>query len=30
MDYNDVLKHLSPCDLDCMRCADYEHGEIKQ
>ena len=24
------LKHLSPCGLDCQRCADYEHGEIKQ
>lgn len=30
MDYNDVLKHLAPCGLDCARCADYEHGEIKQ
>ena len=30
MDYDDVVKHLAPCGLDCMRCADYEHGEIKQ
>lgn len=30
MEYNDVLKHLAPCGLDCSRCADYEHGEIKQ
>lgn len=30
MEYNDVLRHLAPCGLDCARCADYEHGEIKQ
>ena len=30
MDYADVLRHLSPCGLDCARCADYEHGEIRQ
>lgn len=30
MEYGEVLKHLSPCGLDCVRCADYEHGEIKQ
>ncbi|KAF1084044.1 hypothetical protein SPSYN_02956 [Sporotomaculum syntrophicum] len=30
MEYSDVLKHLSPCGLDCVRCADYEQGEIKQ
>lgn len=30
MDYNSVLKHLAPCGLDCGRCADYEHGEIKR
>lgn len=29
MEYEDVLKHLGPCGLDCVRCADYEHGEIK-
>lgn len=29
MDYTSVLKHLAPCGLDCARCADYEHGEIK-
>lgn len=30
MQYDEVLKHLAPCGLDCVRCADYEHGEIKQ
>jgi hypothetical protein len=30
MEYNEVLKHLAPCGFDCVRCADYEHGEIKQ
>ncbi|MFZ5633410.1 MAG: DUF3795 domain-containing protein [Bacillota bacterium] len=30
MNYEDVLKHLAPCGLDCNRCADYENGEIKQ
>lgn len=30
MDYNDVTKHLGACGLDCVRCADYEHGEIKK
>ncbi|GBF32955.1 hypothetical protein DCCM_2052 [Desulfocucumis palustris] len=30
MEYNEVLKHLAPCGLDCGRCADYENGEIKQ
>lgn len=30
MEYNDALKHLAPCGVDCVRCADYEHGDIKQ
>jgi len=30
MQYNDILKHLAPCGLDCARCAGYENGEIKQ
>jgi len=30
MEYGEVLKYLSPCGLDCARCADYEQGEIKQ
>lgn len=30
MNYNDVVKCLAPCGLDCARCADYENGEIKQ
>ena len=29
MDYQEVLKHLAPCGLDCGRCADYENSEIK-
>ncbi|MCG8400038.1 MAG: DUF3795 domain-containing protein [Firmicutes bacterium] len=29
MEYRDTLQHLSPCGLDCVRCTDYEHGEIK-
>ncbi|HUW65281.1 MAG TPA: DUF3795 domain-containing protein [Spirochaetia bacterium] len=29
MEYEEVLGHLAPCGLDCARCADYEHGEIK-
>ncbi|MTI79274.1 MAG: DUF3795 domain-containing protein [Firmicutes bacterium] len=30
MKYEDVLKHLAPCGLDCNRCAEFEHGNIKQ
>lgn len=30
MEYSEVLKHLAPCGLDCVRCADYEQGEIKK
>ncbi|GBF34973.1 hypothetical protein DCCM_4094 [Desulfocucumis palustris] len=30
MDYDEVLKQLSPCGLDCGRCADYENGEIRK
>jgi len=30
MDYEELLKRLAPCGLDCMRCADYQNGEIKQ
>lgn len=29
MDYKDVLANLSPCGLDCSRCADYCDGEIQ-
>ena len=29
MEYSDVVKRLSPCGLDCERCADYSQGEIK-
>lgn len=30
MDYNDILEHLAPCGLDCVRCVDYTNGEIKR
>ncbi len=30
MEYSEVSKHLAPCGLDCIRCADCEQGEIKQ
>lgn len=30
MSYNEVLKQLAPCGLDCGRCADYENGEIRK
>jgi hypothetical protein len=30
MNYDDVLKHLSPCGLDCTRCVDYRDGRIKE
>jgi hypothetical protein len=29
MDYDEIVKHLGPCGLDCSRCADNEDGEIK-
>jgi len=30
MQYDQILKHLAPCGLDCNRCAGFENGEIKQ
>lgn len=30
MEYADLVKQLTPCGLDCIRCADYQDGEIKQ
>ncbi len=30
MEYKDAVQNLSPCGLDCGRCADYEHGEIRR
>lgn len=30
MDYGDAVQYLSPCGLDCGRCADYERGEIRR
>lgn len=30
MEYQDFISQLTPCGLDCIRCADYQNGEIKQ
>jgi hypothetical protein len=30
MHYDEVIKYLAPCGLDCNRCAGYEQGEIRQ
>lgn len=30
MDYERALRCISPCGMDCSRCADYENGEIKR
>lgn len=30
MKYEEAVKRLAPCGLDCSRCADYADGEIKQ
>jgi hypothetical protein len=30
MEYQMILKRLSPCGLDCHRCADFSGGEIKR
>lgn len=30
MNYDQVVKRLAPCGLDCSRCADYESGEIRE
>ena len=30
MDYDDAVQNLSPCGIDCGRCADNENGEIRQ
>ena len=30
MESTDVAKRLTPCGLDCERCADYDHGEIRR
>jgi hypothetical protein len=30
MDYNEILKRLAPCGLDCGRCVDYEGSEIRR
>ena len=30
MKYGDAVQNLSPCGIDCGRCADNENGEIRQ
>ncbi|NPV93284.1 MAG: DUF3795 domain-containing protein [Firmicutes bacterium] len=30
MDYQEAVRRLAPCGLDCSRCADYAGGEIKE
>lgn len=30
MTYDDVVKLLAPCGLNCTRCADFNEGDIKQ
>ena len=30
MNYNEIIKHLAPCGLNCSRCADYENGQIRK
>ncbi|HWR30739.1 MAG TPA: DUF3795 domain-containing protein [Negativicutes bacterium] len=29
MEYNEAVKRLAPCGLDCSRCANYENSDIK-
>lgn len=29
MEYQEAVKRLAPCGLDCSRCADYAGGEIR-
>lgn len=30
MDYQQIVKEIAPCGLDCQRCAAYSQGEIKE
>jgi len=30
VDYSDVVNQLTPCGLDCGRCADFKGGEIRE
>lgn len=30
MNYEDIVKCLGVCGLDCSRCADYAHGEVRE
>lgn len=30
VNHNDVIQKLTPCGLDCERCANYRGGEIQQ
>lgn len=30
MEYQEIVRRLAPCGLDCTRCADYGDGEIRE
>ncbi|SHK86416.1 DUF3795 domain-containing protein [Desulforamulus aeronauticus] len=30
MEYQQIVKEIAPCGLDCRRCAGYSQGEIKE
>lgn len=30
MEYEEAVRRLAPCGLDCSRCADYASGEIQK
>ncbi len=30
MEYQEAVRRLAPCGLDCSRCADYADGEIRK
>jgi hypothetical protein len=30
VEYDEILKILAPCGLNCMKCLSYEGGEIKE
>jgi hypothetical protein len=30
MDYEEILKVLAPCGMDCIRCLGYERGQVRE
>jgi hypothetical protein len=30
MDYNTIVKETAPCGIDCARCVNYAHGDIRR